>query len=332
MWLRLILNPEAMTLLQTLPTSARTASVRTRELETGRLLERATRARLEDGQGARFLVARAHADVRGLDAGSARHALARAVEALEGEAPDRGELAGALVCWGGVLEAHHELEDAVRAFEAALAARPDALDVMLHAARAHRKAGNREAARALYGQVRERGDGRLGRFSRLGEALLGDSPESALAVVIAEADAAAEREVAAVALEERARLRRAAGRTPECVADYAAAGLRYEERRDRLRVAHVLADVLLASGDTEAAREALGAALELAASAAERRHAVQRLRTLARLQGDELGLRRYPPEGPAPLVSLMPARRAAAREAESMAPALRAWRDALADG
>lgn len=197
--------------------------------------------------------------------------------------------------------------------------------------RAHRKAGARDAARALYARVRERGDGRLGRFSRLGEALLGESPEAGLAPVLDEAEATGEREVAAVALEERAGLRRHAGRAGEAAHDYAAAALRYDDRRDRLRVAHALADVLLGCGDLDGAREALGAALDQAVTAAERRHAVQRLRTLARLQGDQLGLRRYPPEGPAPLVSLMP-RRAPAPAAPSMADALRSWRDALATG
>jgi hypothetical protein len=113
----------------------------------------------------------------------------------------------------------------------------------------------------------------------------------------------------------------------DAIADLTAAGLCHPARRDRVRVAHLLADFLLARGDVAAAREALGAALEQS-RAGERGRAMERLRAIARLQGDELGLKRWRGAG-ATLVSLMPPR--PARDA-SMAPAIRAWRDGLSGG
>lgn len=316
--------------LQTIGTEA-PARPRQRELETGQLVGRAVRLRLSGSSGAGFLVRRAGADVAGLDSSGARRALSRTVEALDGR-PDGwiggcGELSGALVSYGGVLERHREKAAAVKAYETALAVRPDDPELMLHAARAHRKAGNREKALALYGRVRERGDGRLARFSLLGEALLGDRPEEALTRVLVEAEPAGQREVAAVALEERARLHRRASRRAEAVDDLIAAAGFYDDRRDRLRVAHGLADLLLACGDLDAAREALVAALDLALPD-ERDHAVQRLRTVARAQGDELALRRWPPAGRSALVSLMPPARSSHRAA-SLAPRVRRWRETL---
>lgn len=309
------------------PASPSPTPARERELETGRLVERAVRARLGGEPGAPFLVARARADAERMEASGARQALLRAVEAISQPVPDRKALSCALAAWGGVLERHHHWRAAVAAFETALAARPRDPELMLHAARAHRKAGDRDAALALYGKVLRRGGGRLARFSRLGEALLGRAPEDGLARVLGEAEAARDQEVAAVALEERARLRRDAGRIRDAVADYTRAALRYEDRRDRLRIAHTLTDALLACGDVAAAREALGAALELS-TREERPQALQRLRALARSAGDELGMRRYPASGPTPLVSLMPSRAARPR-GESLAAVVREWSDAV---
>lgn len=312
--------------------SAEPAPTRTRELETGSLVERAVRSRLSSGPGARFLARRAARDVASLEPSAARQALSRAVRGID----DAGEpwgcpgLSGALVSYGGVLEGHRQRSEAVAAFEAAMAVRPDDPELMLHAARAHRKAGSREAALTLYRRVRQRGDARLARFSSLGEALLSEDPEEALGRVLEEVGCAGDREVQGVALEERARLRRSAAQWAGAVNDLTAAALSYDDRRDRLRVAHELADLLLACGDLDAAREALVAALELSLPD-ERDHAVQRLRAVARAQGDELGLRRWPPAGRARLVSLMPARgpAAGAVRAASLAAVVRRWRDRL---
>lgn len=312
-------------LLQTIPTDA-PARQREREIETGRLVERAVRLRLGGASGSDFVVRRAGADVASLASSGARRALLRAVEALDGGVAGCGSLSGSLVSYGGVLERHREKAAAVAAYEAALAVRPEDPEVMLHAARAHRKAGNREQALALYGRVRERGEGRLARFSSLGEALLCAEPEEALTRVLSEVEPG-DREVAAVALEERARVRRRASRWAAAVDDLIAAADFYDDRRDRLRVAHGLADLLLACGDMDAAREALAAALDLAVGD-EQDHAVQRLRTVARAQGDELALRRWPPAGRSPLVSLMPPPRTT-RGAASFAPRVQRWRDRL---
>jgi tetratricopeptide (TPR) repeat protein len=327
LWLRTILNQFAMTLHQTTAAPAGTPSeTRVRELETGRLVERAVLTCAAGAPGAEFLVARAAAAVAALEPGGVRHTLERAVVACGGASPDRSAAAGSLVCYGGVLELHHQVEDAARAFDTALALRPEDPELMLHAARAHRKAGRRETALALYRCVRERGDARLGRFSALGEALLAERPVEALGEVLADAQAAGDRESAAVALEERARERRRAGLAAEAVTDLMEAAATYEDRRDRVRVAHALADLLLARGDVAGAREAVGAAAELSGSR-DMHHSVQRLRAFARAEGDELGLRRWPSTGPSPLTTLMPLRRAAGQA--SLAPALRRWRDEL---
>jgi hypothetical protein len=178
--------------------------------------------------------------------------------------------------------------------------------------------------------VRERGDARLARFSALGEALLAELPVEALAEVLADSLAAGDREATAVALEERARLLRRDGRGGDAVLDLMDAARTYEDRRDRVRVAHALSDLLLARGDLAAAREAVAAAADLA-GAADIQHSVQRLRAIARAEGDELGLRRWPSVGPSPLTTLMPVRRTAGGgPAASLAPALRRWRDGLA--
>lgn len=303
------------------------AGQRQRELETGRLVERAVRSRFGGAAGSPFLAKRAGADVAALEPGPARQALSRAVGGLE-RSEACSELCAALVSYGGLLERHCQKEAAVEAFETALAVRPEDPELMLHAARSHRKAGGREAALALYRRVREKGDARLGRFSSLGEALLDAAPEAALGRVLGEAQSAGDREVAAVALEERARIHRGASRWSEAVDDLLASALSYDDRRDRLRVAHALADLLLAFGDLDGAREALAAALDLALPS-ERDHAIQRLRSIARAQGDEVGLRRWPPAGASTLVSLMPARRTGNR-GRSFAAVVQRWRDDLA--
>lgn len=320
-----------MSLIQT--TRSETPPPRQRELESGRLVLRAVRLGSADavaGEGGRsFMVSRAAADVEEMPSGGARRALKRVVCAVAEPAWDRRALAEALVCYGGLLESHREREAAVEAFEAALSVEPADPELMLHAARSHRKAGHGEAALSLYRRVRESGDPCLRRLSAIGEALLSQDPDSQLSGVLTDAKSSGDHEATAVALEERARLRRRAGRWGEAVEDCAGAALAYVDRRDRWRVAHSLADLLLARGDLEAAREALGAAMELAVPG-DRDQTVQKLREIARAQGDEVGLRRWPASAnrAAPLVSLMP-RRSASPRPDSFAPVVRAWRDEL---
>lgn len=314
-------------------TAGGATAARARELEAGRLVARAVRARLaaadDTGTCTWFLVERARRDVGGLERSGVRQSLGRAVEAISPEAEvDEGELRDSLVVFGGILERHHQYEAAADAYALAREARPECAESMLHCARAERKAGRRDRALALYGRVRERGDGRLMLYAHLGEALLAEDVEEGLGRVLDEAEARGDGEVAAVVLEERARVRRGLGRSAEAVEDLASAGLRYTDVRDRLRVAHSLADALLAAGDAEAAREALHAAVDLAVPE-DRDHAPQRLRAIARAMGDEVGLRRYPPSRTSSLVSLMPTRRSATGPSNSVAPRIRSWRDAL---
>jgi hypothetical protein len=135
-----------------------------------------------------------------------------------------------------------------------------------------------------------------------------------------------EAEVYGVALEERARLHRNSGRVGEAVADYLAAALQYDCAQDRVRVMHAVADLMLARGDLEAARESMYVAFD-GAMPAQRGHIVSRLRAVARDQGDEVGLRRWPPAKPSALVSLIGPKRGEPAHV-SYAALLRRWRDA----
>jgi hypothetical protein len=303
---------------------------RDHEIEAGRLVLRvAAGAGMADAgatPAAAFLWRRAVAAVSALGEGPARYTLGRVLDVLEhGAGAD--EVTRALVCWGGVLERHRVLGAAAEVYEAAFALAPRDAELALHAARARRLMGERAAAAAHYARVRVlAGAGPLSSHARLGEALLEEDPVAALGDVVAGAVETGEREVAAVALEERARLKRRDG-SPDAVADYMEAALLYTEASDRVRVAHALADLLLAKHDAAGAREALVAGLDVCLPA-HRPHVVSRLRSVARAQGDQLGLRRWPSAGPSQLVSLAPVR-AAGPARPSSAPLLREWRDRL---
>lgn len=306
------------------------AETRRRELEAGRLVVRAARRAVEQDGAGGFLARRAAASVAELASGAARQSLGRAASELL-EARRSPELARALVCWGGVLEAHALHEAAAEAYEAAL--RVDAVaETALHAARARRRAGDADAARSLYDRVRGlcRGDVRLCRYAHLGEALLAPDAERALSVRLREFVRAGDAEAAAVAQEERARLRRARGAHDAALRDYGAAALRYGSSADRVRLANAMADLLLSRGAVDAAREALSVAMELAEDG-QRAYVVDRLRTVARLQGDQLTLRRWRDEPTARLAVLVPAAPARARAAlpARRRAVLRRWRDGL---
>jgi tetratricopeptide (TPR) repeat protein len=304
------------------------ATIRERELEVGRLVLRAARA------GDPFLVRRALKAVGELEAGPARRALRHAVEGLadlsEAGAKNNDAVARGLLGYGAVLERHGVHEGAEEVYRAVLDGSPEDARMMLHVARAARKAGRREEALELYRRAGQQcgSDVHMRLLVGIGEALLAESPEAALTEVLHAARRADANVAVAVAREERARLRVAA-RGGGALRDLASAALRYRDPQDRVRVLYRLAELLTARGDLPAAREALLAAQD-AGTSAQRGHTVQRLRTVARALGDELELRRSRGQGSGSLVTLAPAgaRRRSAM-LSSRTPRIRRLRDIL---
>lgn len=327
--MRMILNigHRALNMHSSRPTVDGIPEGKERELETGRLAQRAVRSWLEGRRDASFLVKRARAAVAALEPGPVQQALGRVVAALDAPV-ERETLTAALASYGGVLERRQHCAGAVGPFETALMVRPGSTPLMLHAARANRKAGHRERALALYRRVRKRGDGRMARFSEIGQALLADAPDDALGAVLRASESAGDAEAAAVALEERAQIRRRSGRLADAVDDLVRAGLRYDDRGDRLRVARALGDLLMAAGSLDAAREALWTAAELAGPA-DIADVAGRLRSIAMEQGDEVGQRRWRPVCPSPFVD-----QASSRGVRDPSPGfvdvIRGWRESLA--
>jgi tetratricopeptide (TPR) repeat protein len=288
-------------------------SVRERELEVGRLVLRAV-----SGRDA-FLTRRASAAVAALDGSAARRALRRVVRALA-EADDRAVRA-ALPSYGATLEQHGAHEAAAEVYELAMRLWPGDAAATLHAARAARRSGRRDDALRLYRRAGQEcaGDPHMSLLVRIGEALVSKQPLESLTAVVRDARRAADRDALAIAREERARLA-SRERNGLAVRDLAAAAGRYSDRTDRVRVLHLLAELLSGRGDLLGAREALLAAAEQA-GATHRGHSVQRLRTVARSLGDELELRRSRGQAAAGPVTLAPARRPGSR-GRSAAPRL----------
>jgi tetratricopeptide (TPR) repeat protein len=319
--LKLILNRGLVAdpLLHVYVTDAN-GTVRDSELETGRLLVRA----FEVGSG--FLVRRSQSAAAVLEASPARRALSRVAHCLD--QGDRKAASAGLLSYGAVLERHGEHEAALDVYRAVCRERPTDACAALHAARAARKSGRRAEAESLYRQAGAGcGDAHLARLAALGEALVSDEPLIAVTAVMRAARLAGDCEALGVAREERARLQLAAGRKKEALCDLAAAALRFQGRRDRVRVLHRLAELLSARGDLAAAREALLLALELA-DERQRAHTVQRLRTVARSMGDQLELRRSRGRGAADIVTIGPVGRLQP-SALSRAGRVRRWRSRL---
>jgi hypothetical protein len=311
------------------------AAVTLREISERERGERARRAAagalvlrvVEAGGADPFTLRRAGAEVAALPASPERTILARALRVLEeGGAPAR--LSAALVSYACELERTRRLPEANAAAALALALDVACGGTALHAARLARKAGERERALALYCAARDLdgGSGPIARLAAVGEAVVSDGAARRLGGVIRRALRAGDAEAAAVGLEERVAARRAAGDLDGAARDLWAAAARFRDPVDRGRVLHALAGALLAAGDTDAAREALLAALA-AGDAPQREHARTRLHTLSRDRGDQVGMRRWRSFRPPALVSLSAYR--AAPRARSAAPRLRRWREAL---
>lgn len=284
-----------------LATTGSTPSVRERELDTGRLVVRASAGRDP------FVLRRAASAVRDLEESAARRALARAASALADS--DRAALISGLLAYGTVLERHGEYAEAVEVYRAVLGAEPADVLAALHTARAARKAGRREEAVELYRRAgAAAAPGRpIGLMVRIGEALVSERPLEELTAALRAARRARDAEAMAVAREERARIRLEASDPGAALRDLGAAAARFPARVDRVRVLHRMAEILVSQGDAVAAREALLCALDHVGEA-HRGHTIQRLRTLARSMGDELEQRRTRGQASGPLVTLVPAR------------------------
>jgi len=284
--------------------------------------------RARAGQADEFSLRRARHEVQGLEKSPEASILDRLLLLAESGTPSEPRLARALVSYACELERTRRLPEANAAVGLALALDGTGSATALHAARLARKLGERDRALALYCAARELdgGSGSIARLAQVGEAVVSADPVRALGRAIRRALQACDAEAAAVGLEERAAARRAAGDRAGAARDLVIAATRFTDAVDRARVAHELAGVALALGDTAAAAQALQAALAWG-SAPQQDHARTRLHTLSRDLGDQVGMRRWRSFKRPPLVSMSAYRPAPA--AKSAAPRLQRWREAL---
>lgn len=274
-----------------------------------------------------FTLRRATAEVERLEKSAEKSILLRALRVME-EGAAAGQLSAALVSYACELEKTRRLAEADASISLALALDEGSGATALHAARLARKMGDRQRALVLYCAARDLdgGDGQIARLAQVGEAVVSDDGVRMLGRVIRRALRAGDAEAAAVGLEERAALRRAAGDRRGAARDLCLAAARFIDPVDRARAAHELAGAALALGDAGAAREALLVALAWG-DAPQKDHARTRLHTLSRDLGDQVGMRRWRSFQRPSLVSLSAYRPAPA--GRSLAPRLLRWREAL---
>lgn len=302
--------------------SETTDGERRRRAATVALVLRAVDARAS-GARSEFLERRAGAEVESIPAAEERAMLARLLLAPDAEG-EGGRLTDLLVRYAGELERTRRLPEADAVLDLARSVAPDSAEVALLAGRVARMQGDGARAMSLYSAARALdGSGTLGRLAAVGEAVVSDDAERALARVTRMSVRAGDPESAAVALEERARIRRSAGRREAAARDLCVAAARYPDAVDRARVAHELADLCVAAGDPAGAREALLVALEVG-DASQREHATSRLHAVSRDLGDSVGMRRWRSFKRPALVSLSP--RPAAGAGTRLAPMLARWR------
>lgn len=284
---------------------------------------------VEGRAGAEFSRRRTLQELSALPSGAERSLLRRLL-ALAGAPAEEGRTAKvceALVRYGCELEAGRRLEEASAVLELALSLEPWSAETALHCARVARLRGDREGALALYRSARALdGEGSIARFADIGEAVVSARGEQMLSSVIRAAIVRGEGEIAGVALEERALLRRARGARELAARDLCLAAWRFTDAVDRARVAHRLADLFIAADDPRAAREALLLVLSVG-DETQQEHARARLHTVCRDLGDQVGQRRWRSFKRPPLVSLSARPRTAV--AESAAPRVAEWRESI---
>jgi hypothetical protein len=280
-----------------------------------------------------FLSRRAEHDIAALPRSRERSLLRQLAEIGMAwrDSADAARLASLLVRYAGELEATQRLPEADAALTLARAAAPASAEVALHAGRIARKLMEPSRALDLYVLARklDTGVGKVARLAAIGEAVVSADPEAALGRALREAVRHRDAEAAGVALEERARIRRAAGKRRQAVRDLCIAALRFADTTDRARVAHEIADLAVVSGDSLAAREALMLAVACG-DAPQQEHARVRLHSLSRDFGDEVGMRRWRSFKRPALVSISLA--GAKPSATTDAPRLARWREAVQTG
>lgn len=301
---------------------------RARRAAAGALVLRVVELAVTDAPD-EFTLLRAKAEVAGLEKSAEKSILLRVLRVLQDNAP-AGALSATLVSYACELEKTRRLPEAGAAITLALDLDEGRGSTALHAARLARKVGDRQRALVLYCAARDLdgGNGQIARLAAVGEAVVSDGAERLLGRVIRRALRAGDAECAAVGLEERATLRRAAGDAAGAARDLCVAAARYTDPVDRARAAHELAGTALALGDGAAARQALLVALAWG-DAPQKDHARSRLHTLSRDLGDQVGTRRWRSFQRPSLVSLSAYRPKAA--ARSLAPRLLAWRESLGE-
>jgi hypothetical protein len=301
---------------------------RARRAAAGALVLRAVGMAAAGETGAPFALRRAHAEEDTLPR-SAESSILRRLLAAADLGVDAGLLAPALVSYACELERTHRLPEADAAVSLARELAPGDAATALHAGRIARRAGEAGRALGLYREARrlDGADGAITRLASVGEAVVSPSAQRELGRAIRAALRAGDSDAAAVGLEERARVRRAAGDRGGAMRDLAIAAARFAGAVDRARVAHELAGAALAAGDPLAAREALSAAVAWG-DGEQQDHARSRLHTLSRDLGDQVGMRRWRASKRPALVSLSAYRpRPTARSAASR---LARGREALA--
>lgn len=292
------------------------------------LVLRTLECSLHGCEASRFGALRARQEVDRLEPGAERGMLLRLLLLLEGDIASPATAAAAadlLVDYAYELELTRRLPEADAVLALALELTPESATVALHAGRVARKLTDAERALALYRRARtlDRTDGSIGRLAAIGEAVVSPEPVVRLGRALRRAVRAQDPEAAAVAQEERSRLRRLAGDRAGAARDLCIAAVRFIDPVDRARVAHQLADLFATLGDPLAVREALLLALSLG-DPSQRDHARARLHAISRDLSDQVGARRWRSFQPPALVSLSPTPRLPT--SRSAAPRLARWR------
>jgi hypothetical protein len=310
--------------------SESTTGERARRASVVALVLRCAEEMVADGSGAVFALRRTEGEVSSLPRGAERSLLKRILKQAQTSGDEGGveRLADVLLLYGCELEKGRRLEEAGTVLALARGLVPGSAEVALHSARVARLSSDREGALALYRTACEldSSDGTIARLARIGEAVVSPHGERLLSGVIRSAVIAGDGEAAAVALEERALLRRARGDREGAARDLCFSAWRFTDPVDRARVAHRLADLFIAADDPRAAREALLLALAVG-DETQQEHARGRLHTVSRDLGDQVGQRRWRSFRRTALVSLSARTRTPA--AESAAPRIAAWREQI---
>jgi tetratricopeptide (TPR) repeat protein len=314
--------------LQTISES--TSGERARRAAVVALVLRAAERAVAVGGMCMFMARRMESEVGGLPRGAERSLLRRLVkQAMQsGDAAGAERLAETLVLYGCELERGRRVEEARAVLALALGVAPESAEVALHAARVARLSGDREEALELYrAACRLDGDnGSIARLARTGEAVVSADGEVMLSSVIRASVLAGDQEAAAVALEERALMRRARGDREGSARDLCFSAWRFTDPVDRARVAHRLADLFIAADDPRAAREALLLVLALG-DETQQEHARARLHSVSRDLGDQVGQRRWRSFKRPALVSLSARPRTPVEQ--SAAPRIAQWREGM---